>query len=367
MKKNLQFTLAVFVLAITVAAARAQQPAGVPVHIVVTVEAHKGKELPVINREDVRVHEGRDRDPVVDWIPAQGEHAALELMILLDDGSDTTLGAQLDDLRHFINAQPDTTTVGVAYMRDGGAQVVQNLTSDHSLAAKALRLPLGIRGVNGSPYLSLTDLVKRWPATATRRAVVMATDGADPLYGTGDLQDPYLDEAIDNALRAGITVSAIYTPGIGHFGHSYWQTYWGQTYLSQLADATGGEAYSIGFTGPPVSFAPFLEDVEKRLTHQYLLTFLAKPPKKAGWQRIRLMTEVPHADLVGPGKVWVAPVPTATMEGDANGAPHPGASFYAAKFSGKYSYRLINGGIGHNLPQEAPEAFVQAVMDVDRF
>jgi hypothetical protein len=67
MKKNLLFTLAVFVGAATVASARAQQPSGVPVHVVVTVEAHKGKEFPVINREDVLVHEGRDRDPVVDW------------------------------------------------------------------------------------------------------------------------------------------------------------------------------------------------------------------------------------------------------------------------------------------------------------
>jgi hypothetical protein len=306
MKKNRQFTLAVFVLAITVAGARAQHPAGVPVYIVVTVEAHKGKEPPVINREDVMVHEGRDRDPVVDWVPVQGEHAAMELMILLDDGSNTTLGTQIDDLRNFVNSQPDTTIVGVAYMRDGVARVVQNLTSDHTLAANALRLPAGIRGVNSSPYLSLTDLVKRWPAAPVRRAVIMATDGIDRLYGTGDLQDPYLDEAIESALRANITVSAIYTPGVGHFGHSYWQTYWGQIYLSQLAEETGGEAYYIGFTGPPVSFTPFLDDVGKRLAHQYLLTFLAKPQKKAGWQQIRLMTEVPNADLVAPGKVWVA-------------------------------------------------------------
>ncbi|HTS35781.1 MAG TPA: hypothetical protein VMH04_08925 [Candidatus Solibacter sp.] len=307
MKKNHQFTLSTFIFAITVVGALAQQPAGVPVHIVVTVEAHKGNEAPVINREDVMVHEGRDRDPVVDWVPAQGENAALELMILLDDGSSATLGSQLDDLRNFINAQPDTTTVGVAYMRDGVAQVVQNFTSDHSLATKALRLPLGLRGINGSPYLSLTDLVKRWPVTAARRAVVMATDGVDRLYGAGDLQDPYLDEAIDSALRAGIAVSAIYTPGVGHFGHSYWQTYWGQIYLSQLAEETGGEAYSIGFTGSPVSFTPFLDDVEKRLSHQYMLTFLAKPSKKPSWRRIRLMTEVPNADLVAPGTVWVTP------------------------------------------------------------
>ena len=58
---------------------------------------------------------------------------------MLDDGSNITLGTQLEDLRKFITAQPDTTTIGVAYMRGGIAQVVQNLTSDHALAAKALR------------------------------------------------------------------------------------------------------------------------------------------------------------------------------------------------------------------------------------
>jgi pimeloyl-ACP methyl ester carboxylesterase len=60
-------------------------------------------------------------------------------------------------------------------------------------------------------------------------------------------------------------------------------------------------------------------------------------------------------------------VPTITLEGDANGAPHPDPSAYANKFSGKYAHRLITGGIGHNLPQEAPQAFAQAVVDVDGF
>lgn len=60
-------------------------------------------------------------------------------------------------------------------------------------------------------------------------------------------------------------------------------------------------------------------------------------------------------------------VPTITLEGDANGAPHPDPKVYAKKFSGKYEHRLIAGGIGHNLPQEAPQAFAQAVIDVDRF
>lgn len=59
-------------------------------------------------------------------------------------------------------------------------------------------------------------------------------------------------------------------------------------------------------------------------------------------------------------------IPTITMEGDANGAPHPPPSAYAGKFKGPYAHRLITGGVGHNLPQEAPAAFAQAVIDVDK-
>ena len=60
-------------------------------------------------------------------------------------------------------------------------------------------------------------------------------------------------------------------------------------------------------------------------------------------------------------------MPTITLEGDANGAPHPDPSAYARKFSGKYSHRTITGGVGHNLPQEAPQTFAQAVIDVDGY
>lgn len=62
----------------------------------------------------------------------------------------------------------------------------------------------------------------------------------------------------------------------------------------------------------------------------------------------------------------VIAVPTITLEGDANGAPHPEPAAYAKKFSGKYSHRLIGGGVGHNLPQEAPRAFAQAILDVGK-
>ena len=289
----------------TVAAQRGGDANGVPVHMVVTVEAHKGSDVPVVNREDVMVHEGKERDTVTDWTPAQGEHAALEFFILLDDSSGLSLGSQLEDIRKFIAAQPDTAKIGIAYMQNGIARVEQNLTNDHAAAAKALRLPMGIGGVNASPYFSLSDLLKRWPASNSRREVLMVSDGVDRYYGGNDLQDPYLSSAIEDAQRAGVLVSAIYSPGAGHFGHSYWQTYWGQLYLARLADETGGESYYIGFNGPPVAFAPFLDDVTNHLNHQYLLAFLAKPEKKAGLRQVKLTTEVTNAELVAAKMVFV--------------------------------------------------------------
>jgi pimeloyl-ACP methyl ester carboxylesterase len=83
--------------------------------------------------------------------------------------------------------------------------------------------------------------------------------------------------------------------------------------------------------------------------------------------RLGLAAGEPHYDdleqrLAGAPAIAV---PTITLEGDANGAPHPEASAYASKFSGKYEHRVIEGGVGHNLPQEAPQEFTQAVIDAD--
>jgi hypothetical protein len=312
MDKNRFLVLVLFALAAgtsIVSSALAQDANGVPVHTVVTVEARHGSNPPVINREDVMVNEGKERDTVIDWVPAQGDHAALEFFVLLDDGSNMTLGSQLEEIRKFILGQPDTAKIGLAYMQNGTAKIVQNPTNDHQQAAKALRLPMGVSGVNGSPYFSLSDLVKRWPAGAPRREVLMVSDGIDRYYGNGDYLDPYLDAAIEDAQRAGVIVSTIYTPGIGHFGHSYYQTYWGQLYMAKLAEKTGGEGYYIGLTGPPVTFNPYLEDIMQRLTHQYLLTFLAKPPKKAGLQRVKITTEVPNVDLISADEVYVPAAP----------------------------------------------------------
>jgi len=296
------------VLFITLYIVGQESTAGTPVHMVVTVEARHGASPPEITREDVMVYEGHDRDRVTDWVPALAENAALEFMILIDDGSSVSLGSQLDDLRQFIKGQSPTTKIGVAYMQNGVAQVVQNPTTDHAQAAKALRLPSGIVGADASPYFSLQDLIKRWPQSTARREVLMVTDGVDWFGGSGP-QDPYVDEAIADAQRAGVIVFDIYMPGQGHAAHSYWRYYWGQIYLSKIADETGGESYYINFTGAPVTFVPYLDGIGQRLMHQYFLGFIPKPEKKAGLRTVRLKTEVPNAELVAASQVYVPATP----------------------------------------------------------
>ncbi len=297
----------VFGLAITAAVAvswsqeKGSQPT-VPVSIIVSVEAKHGKEIPTIYREDVRVFQDRDRLQVQDWVPFQGDRAGLELFLLIDDSSDTSLGLQLDDLRKFINEQPPTTVIAVGYIRNGVVDILQNLSNDHALAAKALRLPLGSGGGVASPYLAITDLSKRWPQSSNRREIFMVSSGIDALQPGPS--NSYLDEAIEQVQRAGIQIYSIYAARSGHLGHTFWRSQWGQNNLSRLADETGGEAY-FQVLETPIAFAPYLDQFADRLKHQFRLTFLAKPKKESGYQKIRLETEVPNAELVAAEQVYV--------------------------------------------------------------
>lgn len=297
------FVLAALAFSSHTVESRVPAASTVPVHMVVTAEARHGTDVPVIKREDVTVNQGRERVQVTDWVPLEGEHAALQLFVLVDDASGATLGAQLEDLRRFILSQPPSTAIGVGYMRDGTVDILQNLSGDHALAAKALRLPLGTAGALASPYLSIGDLIKRWPESPVRREILMVSDGIDRFGGVGPT-NPYVDTAIEQAQRAGVIIYAIYATGIGHFGHTYWRFFWGQNYLSKVTTETGGEAYFLGYD-TPVSFSPYLDDLTRRLTHQYLLTFLAKPGKKPGLQPVKIRTEVPNAELVAADMVYV--------------------------------------------------------------
>jgi hypothetical protein len=276
--------------------ARAQDQ---PVRVVVTVEAHKDAALPNITKDDVMVYLENQRMRVTQWEPIQNDRIGLELWLLIDDGTDSELGIQLEDLRKFVLEQPATTKIGIGYLRNGSVEALQKPTADHALAAKVIRLPLGQPGASASPYLALIDLIEKWPAGEQAREVLMVTSGIDPDNGPGPI-NPYLDRAILMAQRAGVVVHSIYFQSAGHFGHSLWQINWGQNFLAQLAEETGGEFFWQGSSNP-VSFDPYFKELNRHFSSQYVLTFLAQG--KPGQTRLKLKTEIPHVTLVGPSKV----------------------------------------------------------------
>jgi hypothetical protein len=280
----------------------------VPVTMTVTANIQNNKRMPEIGQQDVVVTQGKERLKVRGWVPAQGEYAGLDLFILIDDASDPSLGMHLDDLKNFINAQPSTTYVGVGYMRNATVQVLQDLTNDHAAAAKAVRLPLGSAGAYSSPYLSVIDLMKRWPDSDHRREVLMVTDGIDRAHrtipGRGLRINPDVDSASDVAMRTGTIIHTIYTPGVGRLHRNYWEATSGQMGIAKLSDVTGGESFFLGLQ-MPVSIAPYLDQLQNILDNQYLLTVSAQPGKKTRLQNVAIDTEVAGVELASADAVWV--------------------------------------------------------------
>jgi hypothetical protein len=283
-----------------------ENAATVPVRMIVTVNVAPDKGAPEIKQEDLVVKVNRKRVPVTEWVPAQGDRAGLDLFILIDDACDTSLGSQLNDLRSFVSGQPSTTSVGVGYMRNATVQIAQNFTQDHEEAAKAIRLPTGFVGAFGSPYLSLIDLLKRWPEHPNnRRAVIMVSDGIDRARRERNaLVNPDVDRANDMAMRTGTMVHTIYFPGVGHWHRNFFEANNGAMALGKVSDVTGGESFFLGLPAP-VSFQPYLETVQRILNNQYWLRFSANPGKSAGLQNVRIDTEVAGVDLSYSNAVWV--------------------------------------------------------------
>ena len=284
---------------------------------------------PVLRADNVQVRQGKNALKVEQLIPARDDSAALQLFVLIDDTCDSSIGNNLNDLRDFINAQPNSTVVGVAYMSNATIQIVQNFTGDHALAAKAIRLPRGATSAMDSPYLSLISLVKGWPEQKVRRQVLMISDGIDRLRGdttgsTGPMAVPPMsgrapalaprttmptissdaDTASNASQRSGVIVHSIYSPGVGRLSRNAWEAQLGQGGVAKIADETGGEYFALG-TQAPVSFKPYLDRLQRIFNNQYFLVFRAVPRKNAGLQRVSVSTEVPNADLASANNVWV--------------------------------------------------------------
>jgi hypothetical protein len=260
----------------------------------------KGPQAAPLQQKDVAVLMKNRPVEITNWEPLQGPNAGLQLVFLFDESARSYLALQIPSLRKFIEGLPPSAEVAVAYMANGRAVMAQTLTSDHALAAKSLRLTNGIPGISASPYFCLSYLAKHWPSQAkTRRVVFMVTNGEDPYYGGGGLQDPYVDSAIADAQKAGLLVYSIYFRNTGRSGQL--RTLYGQTFLLQVSTETGGEAYSNMIN--PVSFDPYLQQFKTALKNQYMVTIAAQG---SGLQRVKVKSNVPGLKLAAPSAVNVS-------------------------------------------------------------
>jgi hypothetical protein len=278
---------------------------GVPVSIVVTLEGKDHKEIPTIAAQDITVTQGKDKRPVANFVPAGQNGQAMQLLLLIDDSASFSFGTEINTLKQFVNSLPATTEIAVGYMRNGTNQMAAKFTRDHAAAANSIRLTLGAGGADVSPYDSLSDAIKHWPDSgAERKEVIMISSGIENLGGGYTPDNPYVNRGIEDAQKAGVIVYTIYNPSAGHYGHSFWRYNWGQNFLSQLSDETGGESYMIGF-GSPVSFQPFLQQIMEQIQRQYILTFEAKPERKSGLQPVKVRITEKNASIAAADRVYV--------------------------------------------------------------
>ena len=275
---------------------------------VITVLSKNAESPAPLQQQDLKVQVAGKSANITDLVPLRGDRAGLELVILIDGSARTSLGRQMGDIEHFVQGLPPTTSVAIAYMQNGSAVFSQPFTTDKAQALKSLHLPNGSAGSNASPYFCLSNLSKTWPSNNrdNRREVVMVTDGVDPYNLRFDPDNPYLQSAINDSIRAGLIVDSIYWHDDGRYDSGVYQSNAGQSLLNIVSQATGGKSYWQG-TGNPVAFAPYLDDLGRRLQNQYELGFVASAKSKPEIVNLKVKLTMPNTKIDAPQKVVIVP------------------------------------------------------------
>jgi hypothetical protein len=307
------FALTFFALALPGISAFSQQEGPTPTQALVAFDS-KAPVSPTAKDVTAKVDNRPSNLLNFSRVPPDGAQVAL----LIDDGLRTSIGGELNNLRAFITSLPQGTEVFVGFMQNGrvvSANDMPSFTADRAQAAQSLRIPLGLRGASASPYFCLSDFVKNWPSGAENqsgpqsqqpthkaRIVLMITNGVDPYNGSTNItnQDsPYVAAAVTDAQRAGVPVYSIYYGDAGFRGGR--GSFSGQSYLLQVAQGTGGEAYFQG-TGSPVSLAPFLKQFQNALAETYVATFPVEPSNKK-MVSLKISSTLPKTKINAPTEI----------------------------------------------------------------
>ncbi|HXR39151.1 MAG TPA: hypothetical protein VN776_08660 [Terracidiphilus sp.] len=269
---------------------------------VVTIVAKHSEVAPTVAQQDVSIKVNGKDAMVTGWAPFKGADDGLELVVLIDGGA-RNLGRQFEEIGHFVQGLGPNTRIAIGYMQNGRAVMAGPLSADHQQAAGELHLPAGSMS---NPYFSLSDLARRWPSQdrKARRELVLLSDGIDPNNPNFEADDPYVQAAISDSVRAGLVVYTVYWQGRDRSDANANVVNGGQSLLGELTEATGGVSYASG-TGNPVSFEPFFSDLMLRFASQYEVDFSARLDRKPMVETLRMKVEGLGLQVTAPQQVFV--------------------------------------------------------------
>jgi VWFA-related protein len=284
----------------------AQNSNSMPVTVTVTAIGHGGTPPPISIR-DVIVHQNNKVRHVISWEPVNPADPKLDIVVVIDDALANTVATRYDQIRSFLAALPAGARVAVAYANRGAIQLAQQTTTDHALAAKALRNPAGVQINDNSPYESIDSLARGWPARQGRRVIVFISSGVD-IHSSGEGPNPEewitMRKAIDAVQTKGLVIYSIFARPFMESSLNEFMLSKGQDGLNYLSKQTGGKAFYAGLVSDP-DFEPYFREIQKDLEQQYTLTFQAEPGAKAAFAELRVSLESRSPQLRYPARVFV--------------------------------------------------------------
>lgn len=276
---------------------------GKPVTIPLTITINSRQVEPETELQNIDLTVNEDGDPqTILSIRGVGTNSPITLAVLIQEDLVPSVGNEIKSLAEFITGLPRGSRVMIGYLRTGSLQVKQKFTNDLEKAAKALRPPSGFASAGPyNPYVEVIEALRKFDSQPLgRRAILLVSDGLDISRGvdsSSPTQSVDLQRAVNESQRRGVAIYGFYAPTIVASTNPSLIAN-AQSSLLRLSNETGGHAFFQG-TGAPVSFDPFIRELDVSLDKQLALTFLSTHAKK-GFHRIEVRSATPGVRVTFP-------------------------------------------------------------------
>jgi len=271
---------------------------GKPVTVPVTIRVKEETELQNI---DLSIHEDGEPQTIIS-LRGIGTNTPISLAVLIQEDLVPTVGNEIKDLADFIRQLPKGSRVMIGYLRTGSLLVKQRFTTDLDKAASVMRPPSGFASASPyNPYVEVIEALRRFDGQPLgRRAILLVSDGLDISRGvdsSSPTQSVDLQRAVNESQKRGVAIYGFYAPTIVAAANPALVSN-AQSSLLRLSDETGGLAFFQG-TGAPVSFQPFIRELDTSLQKQAALTFLSTHLRK-GFHKLEVKSSTPGVRVAYP-------------------------------------------------------------------